>query len=103
MSTQYIQAREARKNFSKIINSVATTKNSYTIKVRNQPKAVLVDIATANKMDERKDKKLLKNNPKNKTAGELFIQNATKFIVKMKPNDNKVNLSGNIDKILYGI
>lgn len=103
MSTQYIQAREARKNFSKIINSVANTGDSYTIKVRNQPKAVLVNIDIASKMVASKSKKLIKNKFQNKTAGELFIQNATKFIVKMKPKDAKVNLSGNIDKILYGI
>ena len=42
MFTQYIQAREARANFSTILNSVANTGASYTIKIRNQPKAVLV-------------------------------------------------------------
>lgn len=49
MSTQYIQAREARANFSKLINSVANTGESYTITVRGKPKAVLLNVDIANK------------------------------------------------------
>jgi len=102
MSTQYIQVREARKNFSKIINSVAETKDSYTIKVRNHPKAVLVDIATAKKYLPIKSKKKRKI-----TSEKVFSKKALQLLENMygknyhtKP---KENISGNIDKILYGV
>jgi len=103
MSTQYIQAREARANFSKLINAVANTGESYTIKIRNQPKAVLVNVVVA---DNYKLTKLQKQ--KKTPSGELFSKKALEWFKKYgdkriyKKNELE-NISGNIDKILYGI
>ena len=103
MFTQYIQAREARANFSTILNSVANTGASYTIKIRNQPKAVLVNIADANNYQLAKLRKQKKT-----PSGELFSKKALewfdKYGDKRTYKKNKLeNISGNIDKILYGI
>lgn len=102
MSTQYIQAREARANFSKILNSVRNDKDSYTIKIRNKPMAVLINIDIADRYLPAKSQK-----QKEVPSGKVFSKKALMWLEEMygknyttKP---KENISGNIDKILYGI
>jgi|GEM_PF-5072088 len=98
---KYIQAREARQNFSKLINSVSVNGDSYTIKVRNKPVAKLVGVGLKNKINTSLVGKVTK------THTESFSESARKLLHQMYGENYNTepteNLSENIDKIVYGI
>jgi prevent-host-death family protein len=52
MSTMRINIREARQRFSEIINNVAVKRERVIITSRNKPKAVLVSLQDAERLEE---------------------------------------------------
>ena len=86
--------KEARTNFSYLIKTVGKNTGAYVIRDRDEPKAVLIDIKTAEKYlpEEYLAQTSHKELPK-----------LIKEIEKRQPKVKKLeNISGSVDKILYG-
>jgi hypothetical protein len=92
--------REARQNFSEIIRTVGNKTHSYVIKDRDNPKALIIDYAVA---QEYLPSEYLV--PKEKTGGERMAEAMEEWLKQHPPKKHKklVNISENVDKILYGL
>ena len=97
----YYKLHEARPNLSKMLNKVADS-YAYIIGNRDEPKAVLIDIKTANKYlpDDYSYKPSTKN--KKIKDGEKFYIAAMKLLEKRKLSKIPKIKINDLDKIIYG-
>lgn len=87
--------KDARANLSKIIDDVNYASGYYLITKRNKPKAVI--------MDYEKAKKLLGNKNLDNSEDNDIYDNLMELLKKHKSKSRKIeNISGNVDKIVYG-
>lgn len=100
---KYLRIRDARANFSNMVSSVGRDVAAFVIGLRDNPKAILIDIETAEKYLPNDYKKFQVPDTKNK-KGKLFYAKTSKWLSKQKKHPSKKleNISNNIDKILYG-
>ena len=94
---------EARREFSAMLKKTGKTQASSLINKRDKTGWVVIDVQTARKY---LPKEFLKRNEKEETGGEKFVREATilrKKLEKKYGDKPKENISGNIDKIVYGI
>lgn len=99
---KFSNLKDVRANFSNIVKESASGDYMYVVKVRNEPKVVMIDKATADKylpeyvFTEVKSKKKVGGNIM-ALLKDLSEQNPP------VPESERENISGNIDKIVYGI
>jgi len=99
---KYSNLKDVRANFSNVVKESASGEYMYVVSVRNEPKVVMIDKATADKylpkyvFTEVKSKKKVGGN----IMETLRIASANN---PPSPDGKTENISGNIDKIVYGI
>lgn len=99
---KFSNLKDVRANFSDVVKESASGDYMYVVKVRNEPKVVMIDKATADKylpeyvFTEVKPKKKIGENIM-ALLKDLSEQNPP------VPKNERENISGNIDKIVYGI
>src|SRR3989344_1090717 len=97
---KYSNLKDIRANFSNVVKESASGDYMYVVKVRNEPKVVMIDKATA---DKYLPKGLyVEARPKQKIGGNIMD-----FLEEWRdkhppvPMEEREDISGNIDKIVY--
>lgn len=99
---KFSNLKDVRANFSDVVKESASGNYMYVVKVRNEPKVVMIDKATADKYLPQYVFTEVK--PKKKVGGNIMD-----FLDEWRdkhppvPIEEREDISGNIDKIVYGI
>ena len=99
---KFSNLKDIRANFSDVVKESASGDYMYVVKVRNEPKVVMIDKATADKY--LPEYTFTEVKPRKK-IGENIMDVLKDWRDKHPPVpiEKRENISGNIDKIVYGI